>query len=208
MPMPNRRWRASMRTALTTNLRIYYHLRHTATYRMGSCKRCARLTKALALAPESLRFQGSRQFGIDACMANGKNISGNTTARRNRPSLPVSQALGAKTCARRLYISIPSCCARHTSLRASYSPDKAQHQLRPPKLRIPIPYYTSYNTMSPFYTPLRGNDCIGSSDLLDSGGWAARSLQVQRQRCTDGQRGAHPWGHNDGPRGHFHKSCN
>ena len=34
---------------------------------MGGCKRCARLTKALVLASESLRFQGSRQCGIDTC---------------------------------------------------------------------------------------------------------------------------------------------
>ena len=44
---------------------------------MGCCKRCARLTKALVLAPESLRFQGSRQFGIDTYMANGPNMRGN-----------------------------------------------------------------------------------------------------------------------------------
>jgi len=53
----------------------------------------------------------------------------------------------------------------------------------------------------------RDNDRIGSSDLLDSGGWVSRSLQVHHQRCTGGQRGAHPWDHNDGPRGHFHKRC-
>ena len=41
---------------------------------MGCCKWCARLTKALVLAPESLRFQGSQQFGIDTCMANGPNM--------------------------------------------------------------------------------------------------------------------------------------
>ena len=43
-----------------------------------------------------------------------------------------------------------------TSLRASDSPDKTQHQLSPPKLRIPIPCYTSYNTISPSYMPLPG----------------------------------------------------
>jgi len=82
-----------------TKQRIYYHLRCTTSYQMGSCKLCTRLTKALALAPEFLRFEGSRQFGIDTCMANGKNIRGNTTARRSQPSLPVSQALApcAKT---------------------------------------------------------------------------------------------------------------
>ena len=74
--------------------------RRTATYRMGCCKRCARLTKALALTPESLRFQGSRQFGIDTCMTSGLNLNmrGNPTAHRTQPSLPVSQALAP--CAR------------------------------------------------------------------------------------------------------------
>jgi len=33
-----------------------------------------------------------------------------------------------------------------------------------------------------------GNDRIGSSDLLDSGGWVPRSLQVHHQWCTVGQR--------------------
>jgi len=50
-----------------------------------------------------------------------------------------------------------------------------------------------------------GNDRVGSSDLLDSGGWVPRSLQVHHLWFTGGQRGAHPWDHIDGPRGHFHK---
>jgi len=54
-----------------------------------------------------------------------------------------------KTCARRNPF-----CAQCTSLRASDSPDKAQHQLSPLKLRIPIPGYTSSNTISPSYTRL------------------------------------------------------
>ena len=48
---------------------------------------------------------------------------------------------------------------------------------------------------------------FGSSDLLDSGGWAPRSLQAHHQWCAGGQR-AHPWDHNDVPCGHSHKSCN
>ena len=59
-----------------------------------------------------------------------------------------------KTCARRNTTHLHPCCAQRTSLRALDSPDKAQHQLSPPKLRIPIPCYTSYNTISPSYTPL------------------------------------------------------
>jgi len=59
-----------------------------------------------------------------------------------------------KTCARRNTVHLHPLCAQRTSLRASDSPDKVQHQLSPPKLRIPIPCYTSYNTISPSYTPL------------------------------------------------------
>ena len=61
-----------------------------------------------------------------------------------------------KTCARRNTAHIHPLCAQRTSPRASDSPDKAQHQLSPPKLRIPIQCYTSYNTISPSYTPLPG----------------------------------------------------
>jgi len=35
-----------------------------------------------------------------------------------------------------------------------------------------------------------------------------RSLQVHHLWCTGGQRGVHPLDHNDGLRGHFHKTCN
>ena len=44
-----------------------------------------------------------------------------------------------KTCARRNTAHLHPLCAQRTSLRASDSPDKAQHQLSHPKLRIPIP---------------------------------------------------------------------
>ena len=37
-----------------------------------------------------------------------------------------------------------------------------------------------------------GNDRIGSSDLLDSGGWVPRSLQVHHQWCTGGQQARIP----------------
>jgi len=80
-------------------------------------------------------------------------LQGQTT----KPSLrsKVYTAL-VKTCARRNTAHLHPCCAQRTSLRASDSPDKAQQQLSPPKLRIPIPCYTSYNTISPSYTPLPG----------------------------------------------------
>jgi len=81
-------------------------------------------------------------------------------AQVTSPSLHFkAYAARAKTCARRTTAHLHPCCARHTSLRASDSPDKARHQLKPPKLRIPIPCHTSYNTISvesPSYTPLPG----------------------------------------------------
>ena len=61
-----------------------------------------------------------------------------------------------KTCARRNTAHLHPLCAQRTSLRASDSPDKAQHQLSSPKLRIPIPCYTSYHIIWPSYTPLPG----------------------------------------------------
>ena len=118
----------------------------------------------------------------DTCMANRPNMRGNPTAHRTQPSLPASHALApcarqpvfrarhttspsfrskvyaalVKTCARRNTAHLHPLCAQRTSLRASDSPDKTQHQLSPPKLRIPIPCYTSYKSISPSYTPLPG----------------------------------------------------
>jgi len=54
-----------------------------------------------------------------------------------------------KTCARRDTSQLHALCAQRTSLRSSDSPDKAQHLLCPPKLRIPIPCYTSYKPSRP-----------------------------------------------------------
>ena len=59
-----------------------------------------------------------------------------------------------KTCARRNTAHLYPYCAQRTSLTASDCPETEQHQLSPPKLRIPIPRCTSYNTISPSYTPL------------------------------------------------------
>jgi len=87
----------------------------------GCWKRCARLTKTLLLASESLRFQGSRQFGIDTCMANGPNMRGNPTAHRTQPSLPVSQALAP--CARQ-----PGFRARRQAL--PFAPKSTLHESR------------------------------------------------------------------------------
>ena len=112
-----------------------------------------------------------------------------------------------KTCARRNTAHLHPLCAQRTSLRASDSPDKVQHQLSPPKLRIPIPYYTSYNTISSSYTSLPGVMtalALQTSLILVVEFHAVCRCTI----CTGGQRGAHPWDHNDGPRGHFHKCCN
>jgi len=130
----------------------------SATYRKRCCKRCARLTKALESAPESLQFQESQQFGVHTCTVKGLNMHGNPTARRTQPSLPVSgtgslrettrlqgqvtspslrskaYAVRVKTCAWRNTAHLHPRCARRTSLRALDSLDKAQHQLSPPKL--------------------------------------------------------------------------
>ena len=71
----------------------------------------------------------------------------------------------------------------------------------------PMPHPTQHH-LALLHASSRGNDRIGSLDLLDSGGRVPRSLQVYNLWYTGGQRSAHPWDHNDGPRGHFHKSCN
>jgi len=67
-----------------------------------------------------------------------------------------SQRYRVKASAWRSTAHLHPCCTRRTSLEALDSPDKAQHQSSPPKLRILIPCYTSYNTISPSYTPLPG----------------------------------------------------
>jgi len=129
----------------------------------------------------------------DTCMANGPNMCSNPTARRTQLSLPVFQALApcettslqgqmtspslhskvyaalVKTCAWRDTSHLHPSCARGTSLRASDSLDRVQNKLSPPKLRIPIPCYTKHH-LALLHTSPRGNNPIGSSDLLDSGG--------------------------------------
>jgi len=81
------------------------------------------------------------------------SLQGQVTSPSLRSKVYAAQV---KTCTRKNTVHLHPCCARRTSLRASDSPDNAQHQLSPPKLRIPIPCYTSYNTISPSYTPLPG----------------------------------------------------
>ena len=80
-------------------------------------------------------------------------LQGQTTSPSFRSKV---YATLVKTCARRNTSHLYPFCTQRTSLRASDSPDKTQHQLSPPKLRIPLPGYTSYNTISPSHTPLPG----------------------------------------------------
>jgi len=166
-------------------------------------------------------------------MANGLNMRGNTTARRTQPSLSVSQALAP--CARQpgfrarwqalLFAPKPTLhesrhalgetCTSPSLLRMTHQPESVRQAgqstalIESPKVKNPNPMlHLIQHHLALLHASSRGNDRIGSSDLLDSGGWVARSLQVYHQWCTGGQRGAHPWDKNDGPRGHFHKSCN
>jgi len=87
----------------------------------GNWKHYARLTKALLLASESLRFQGSRQFGIGTCMANGPNMRGNPTGYRTQPLLLVSETLSR--CARQ-----PGFRARRQAL--LFAPKSTLHESR------------------------------------------------------------------------------
>jgi len=88
-------------------------------------------------------------------------------------------------------------------------PGQSTASIETPKVKNPNPIlHLIQHHVALLHASSQGNDCIDSSDLLDSGGWAVRSVQVHHQWYTGGQRGVHPWGINDGPRGHFHKSCN
>jgi len=87
-------------------------------------------------------------------------------------------------------------------------PGQSTTSIETPKVKNPDPMlHLIQHHRALLHAPSRGNDRIGSSDLLDSGGWAPRSLQAHHQWCAGGQR-AHPWDHNDVPCGHSHKSCN
>jgi len=88
-------------------------------------------------------------------------------------------------------------------------PGQSTTSIKASKVKNPNPMlHLIQHHLALLHASSRGNDRIGSLDLLDSGGRVPRSLQVYHLWCTGGQRGAHPWDHNDGPRGHFHKSCN
>jgi len=95
-------------------------------------------------------------------------------------------------------------CTTHQS-----QPGQSTTSIETPKVNNPDPmiHLIQYH-LALLQTSSWGNDHIGSSGLLDSGGWVPRSLLVHHQWCAGGQRGAHPWDHNDSPREHFHKSCN
>jgi len=88
-------------------------------------------------------------------------------------------------------------------------PRKRTTSIESPKVKNPDPMlHLIQHHLTLLQASSQGNDRISSSDLFDSGGWVPRSLQVHHWWCTVGQQDAHPWDHNDGPRGHFHKSCN
>ena len=113
-------------------------------------------------AAASLPWKLLRTY-LESCANISPSISGTGSLRETTrlqgqatsPSLrsKVYAAL-VKTCARRNTARLHPCCAQRTSLRASDSLDKAQHELSPPKLRITIPCYTSYNTILSSYTSL------------------------------------------------------
>jgi len=111
-----------------------------------------------------------------------------------------------KTCARRNTAHLHPCCAQRTSLRASDSWDKAQHQLSPPRLRIPISCYTSYNTISPSYTPLPG--VMTTLALQTSLILVVEFHAVCRCTICGAQADSEARIPGIGPRGHFHKSYN
>ena len=73
-------------------------------------------------------------------------------------------------------------------------PGKRTTSIESPKNPYPMLHLIQHH-LALLHASSRGNDHIGSSDLLHSGGWVPRSLKVHHQWCTGGQRGAH---HNDG----------
>ena len=84
---------------------------------------CTRLTKALAFAPESLRCQGSRQFGPSDRHVHGERTkhARQPDGAQAQPSLPVSQALAP--CARQ-----PGFRARRQAL--IFAPESTLHESR------------------------------------------------------------------------------
>jgi len=195
-----------MRTAPTTQLRIHCQLRRTATYQMGCCTRCARLTKALALAPESLRFQGSRTSGSTRAWRTDRTWA----ATRRRAGLNhLSQCLRHWLPARDNQVSGPGdkpcssiqslrCtsqdmrsenhCTSPSLLRTTHQsdsvgqPGQSTTSIETPKVKNPDPrLHLMQHHLTLLHASFRGNNRIGSLDLLDSGGWVARSLLVHHQ---------------------------
>jgi len=162
---------------------------------MGCCKRCARLTKALVLAPESLRFQGSRQFGIDTCMTNGATCA---ATRRHAGLNHLSQYLGHWLPARDKQASGPGDkpfssfqsllytsqdmrsekhCTSPSLLRTTHEsesvgqPGQNTTSIESPKVKNPDPMlHLVQHHLALLHASPWGNDRIGSSNLLDSGG--------------------------------------
>ena len=164
---------------------------------MGCCQRCARLTKALALMPGSLRFQGSRQFGIDTCMANGLDRTCAATRRRtglnhhsqylrhwfpardNQASGPGDKPLSSLQSLRCTSQDMRSenHCTSPSLLRTTHEfesvgqPGQSTTSIESPKVKNPNPMlHLIQHHLALLHASSRGNHRIGSSDLLDSGG--------------------------------------
>ena len=134
----------------------------------------------------------------DTCMVNGPNMRGNPTARRTQPSLPASQALAP--CARqpgfkarllhdKPFSSLQSLrctsqdirsekhCTSPSLLRTTHEsesvgqPGQSTTSIETPKVKNPDPMlHLVQHHLALLHASSRGNDRIGSSDLLDSGG--------------------------------------
>jgi len=134
----------------------------------------------------------------DTCMANGQNMRGNLTAHRThrtQPSLPSSQSL--VPCARqpglraryKPFFSLQSLrctsqdmrsekhCTSPSFLRTTHEsqsvgqPRQSTTSIESSKIKNPNPMlHLIQHHLTLLHASSQGNDCIGSSDLLDSGG--------------------------------------
>jgi len=131
----------------------------------------------------------------DTCMANRPNIRGNPTAHRTQPSLPASHALAP--CARQPgfrtrhmpFFSLQSLrytsqdmrlekhCTSPSFVRTTHEsqsvgqPGQSTTSIESSKVKNPNPMiHLIQHHLALLHASSRGNDRIGSSDLLDSGG--------------------------------------
>jgi len=131
----------------------------------------------------------------DTCMANGPNMRGNPTAHRTQPSLPVSQTLAP--CARqpgfrpgyKPFFSLQSLRSTSQDMRSEKhytspsfvrtthesesvrQPGQSTTSIESSKVKNPNPIlHLIQHHLALLRASSQGNDHIGSSDLLDSGG--------------------------------------